>query len=113
MNDKFSELMENDVAHSKRKVLAGIVMTYDSDPQHARVISVATGTKCVSGEHISMMGRSVNDMHAEILSRRGLVSFLYSELEKLIVSGKFIVFSTVINGLFEYRRFRRNIRFYI
>ena len=47
------------------------------------MISVASGTKCVSGEKISLQGQSVNDCHAEVLARRGFVSFLYHELRRL------------------------------
>lgn len=66
--------------YSRRKVLAGIVMTNGPDLSLAKVISVSTGTKCVNGEYISVSGSVVNDCHAEIVSRRCLIDFLYNEL---------------------------------
>ncbi len=59
--DRFSELMEGHTQHSRRKVLAGIVMTTDESMEDdMTVISVTTGTKCVNGEHISVNGYSLN-----------------------------------------------------
>lgn len=42
---------------------------------------MSTGTKCVSGEHMSVTGAVLNDSHAEIVSRRCLMKYLYAQLE--------------------------------
>ncbi|XP_037299329.1 double-stranded RNA-specific editase Adar isoform X4 [Manduca sexta] len=82
INEKFSDMMKLDVMHSKRKALAGIVITINNNMKDARVIAVTTGTKCVSGEHMSVRGRAVNDCHAEVAARRCLQRHLYAELLK-------------------------------
>ncbi|XP_067012157.2 double-stranded RNA-specific editase Adar [Anabrus simplex] len=79
--NKFTSLMEGHPSHSRRKVLAGLVMTTGPQMEDAKVISVTTGTKCINGEHMSVTGSSLNDTHAEIIARRCLVDFLYSQLE--------------------------------
>lgn len=40
-----------------------------------------SGTKCVSGEHLSESGSALNDCHAEVVARRCLCEYLYSQLE--------------------------------
>ncbi|XP_034936694.1 double-stranded RNA-specific editase Adar isoform X2 [Chelonus insularis] len=77
VNQKFSELMQSKPQHARRKVLAGIVQTRGQD---AELICVTTGTKCVSGEHLSVTGGALNDCHAEVVARRCLCEYLYQQL---------------------------------
>lgn len=80
--NKFNELTAHgNSQYSRRKVLAGIVMTVNGDYSKSQVISVTTGTKCINGEYMSDQGLALNDCHAEILSRRCLMKFLYSQLK--------------------------------
>ncbi|XP_063276359.1 double-stranded RNA-specific adenosine deaminase isoform X2 [Prinia subflava] len=64
-----------------RKILAAIIMRRGEKGMGV-VVSIGTGNRCVKGEELSLKGETVNDCHAEIISRRGFVRFLYSELMK-------------------------------
>uniref|UniRef100_A0A3Q3ABK1 Adenosine deaminase RNA specific B1a n=1 Tax=Kryptolebias marmoratus TaxID=37003 RepID=A0A3Q3ABK1_KRYMA len=83
--DKFSELTDKFTSpHARRKVLSGVVMTTGTDVKEAKVICVSTGTKCINGEYMSDQGLALNDCHAEIVARRSLIRFLYSQLEHFL-----------------------------
>ncbi|NWV45802.1 DSRAD deaminase, partial [Daphoenositta chrysoptera] len=64
-----------------RKILAAVIMRKGNRGLGV-VVSLGTGNRCVKGEELSLKGETVNDCHAEIISRRGFVRFLYSELMK-------------------------------
>ncbi|XP_067908006.1 double-stranded RNA-specific editase B2 [Heterodontus francisci] len=82
VTEKFKELTDNlTSSHARHKVLAGIVMTRGLNMKEAQVVALSTGTKCINGEYISNQGLTLNDCHAEIVARRSLVRFLYSQLE--------------------------------
>jgi len=85
--DKFSELTDKLTSeHARRKVLAGVVMT--SVTAASKVICVTTGTKCISGEYLSDSGTTVNDCHAEILARRCLCRFLYTQIQQFVLGAE-------------------------
>ena len=85
--EKYDQLMVGHSQVSRRKVIAGIVMTLDLEMKKMIVVCVSTGTKCISGEYMSESGSGLNDCHAEIISRRCLMDFLYSQLERIVSTG--------------------------
>ena len=64
------------------KVISGFVVIRDGDLTTARVLSWASGTKCLNGGRLSNSGTAVVDCHAEIVARRGLLRVLYGEMAK-------------------------------
>lgn len=79
-----------------RKILATIVMRRGEGL--GTVVSLGTGNRCVKGEELSLKGETVNDCHAEIISRRGFVRFLYSELLKHYDGGDDSIFEETQNN---------------
>eukprot|EP00092_Neocalanus_flemingeri_P029434 GFUD01031960.1.p1 GENE.GFUD01031960.1~~GFUD01031960.1.p1 ORF type:complete len:688 (-),score=250.66 GFUD01031960.1:145-2208(-) len=111
---RYDELMVGLPQHSRRKVIAGIVMTRDSEMQKMEVISVSTGTKCVNGEFMSVSGTSINDCHAEIISRRCLMDYLYTQLEKVAMAkGQVEESSILIKAEEGGYQLRENVRFHL
>ncbi|GCC20688.1 hypothetical protein chiPu_0019255 [Chiloscyllium punctatum] len=56
-----------------RKILAAIIMK-KGDDDLGTTVSLGTGNRCVKGEELSLKGETVNDCHAEIISRRCFIS---------------------------------------
>ena len=101
---KLAQLSEStDTPNLRRKVLAGIVKTVQKGEEVVEmdVISLGTGTKCISGGNISNSGLALNDCHGEVIARRGLCHYLYEQLD-LALKGKVKVscFTKKKNGLY-------------
>ena len=64
-----------------KKVIACIVMQKEYG-DGGRVVALGSGNRCITGERLSLEGKTVNDSHAEIICRRSFIRFLYSELER-------------------------------
>nr|QAB05535.1 double-stranded RNA-specific adenosine deaminase 1 [Haliotis diversicolor] len=63
-----------------RKIIAGLVMKRNPEDTGI-VISIGSGNRCITGQQLSLEGNTVNDCHAEIITRRGFLRFLYAQLE--------------------------------
>ncbi|XP_052798960.1 uncharacterized protein LOC128230583 isoform X2 [Mya arenaria] len=59
-------------AFAGRKVVAGLVMKR-SEEDTGVLISLGTGNRCITGQQLSLHGNTVNDSHAEIITRRGFL----------------------------------------
>ena len=67
-----------EVPQPGRKVIACFVQC-DEETKGYSVISFASGTRCITGDKMSLRGDVVNDSHAEVVARRGLVRYLYHQ----------------------------------
>ncbi|KAF6037789.1 hypothetical protein EB796_003909 [Bugula neritina] len=60
-----------------RKVMSAFVL--QKDEELGEVVALGTGNTCINGDGLSMDGRVINDSHAEVIARRALVKYFYSE----------------------------------
>uniref|UniRef100_A0A3B3U3C6 Adenosine deaminase RNA specific B2 (inactive) n=1 Tax=Poecilia latipinna TaxID=48699 RepID=A0A3B3U3C6_9TELE len=111
VREKYSQLSDgcSSSSHGRHKVLAGIVMTRGFDLGSAQVVSLATGTKCLDSDRLKEDGWTLRDCHAEVLSRRALVRFFYSQLELLLWSNQFSSYKDSTNRF----RLQEGIRFHM
>ncbi|XP_074653053.1 double-stranded RNA-specific editase 1-like [Tubulanus polymorphus] len=102
--DKLNELTDGQTSpNARRKVLAGLVLMQDEDVSTARVVCLATGTKCINGECISEQGLALNDCHAEIVTRRSLLRFLYQQLAACVSSDESVLEMNPDSGLYRFK----------
>ena len=68
-----------DVAQPGRKVIAAFVMENTASGEY-HPVAIGSGTRCITGDQMSLEGLVVNDSHAEVVARKSLMRFLYRQL---------------------------------
>ena len=68
-----------EMAQPGRKVIAAFILE-DMSSNNFEVVSIGSGTRCITGDHMSLEGLVVNDSHAEVIARRSLMRFFYKQL---------------------------------
>ncbi|KAG7400667.1 tRNA-specific adenosine deaminase 1 [Phytophthora boehmeriae] len=96
-----SSICQKKLSQSEWTVLAAIVLqTCHGDGINTfRVLSAATGNKCLGRRDLNVDGLVVNDCHAEILARRAFLRYLYTEALAWQLQGQDEQFQTL--SLFE------------
>ena len=62
---------------------------------HLQVVSIGTGTKCITGEMMDQKGEALNDCHGEIIACRGFRRFMFDELLKALKKNEDTIFQSV------------------
>ena len=63
-------------------VAASFFLTSASAPSTTKIISLATGTKCLPTARYPLQGEALHDSHAEILARRGAIYWFLTEIRR-------------------------------
>ncbi|KAK6191906.1 hypothetical protein SNE40_003482 [Patella caerulea] len=92
-----------------RKIIAALIMKTGKDDV-GTVISVGSGNRCITGEQLSLEGNTVNDSHAEIITRRGFLRYLYKQLETYNKGTEHEFFESSNNGKLKVKS---NITFHL
>ena len=112
MSHAFYPQLEQSVKHPQpgRKVIAAFVME-NTETEAMKVVSVGSGTQCITGDQMSTEGLVVNDSHAEVVARRSLMRFFYKQLlAKLLGQGN-TVFTD--NDISEPAKVRDTLKFHL
>jgi len=70
-------------------VLAAVILVAEDHPP--KVVSLATGAKCLPLAKFPKQGDALHDSHAEVLARRGAVRWLLEEIARAPASSQWLV----------------------
>ena len=84
--DRFNQLPKTGKPNSSEwTILAGVVL-HNKRTGNCQVVSLGCGTKCIGKSKLCSQGLILNDSHAEVLARRGLIRYFYYEISKALAN---------------------------
>lgn len=85
--DIYSSLKFRSANPNQYTIFASIALASQNSSQaNLKVVSLATGVKCLPESRFSSNGDTIHDCHAEILARRGFIRWLLEEVGRTAVS---------------------------
>lgn len=86
-------------------ILSAIVQVkQNSNEQNVEVVALGTGTKCLGSNQLSAKGDVLNDSHAEVMTRRGFLRFLMSEMRRASVKQSQVFYYSTESKRFRMRK---------
>jgi len=104
VQNKFTEVFQGE---TQCKVIASFVLGFYQRPPPEdtedtlgeeqempalEVVSIGTGTKCITGDQMDHKGQTLNDSHGEVIACRGFRQFLFNQLKETIAGDSNTVF---------------------
>ena len=82
--DALRQVCHNLMEPLQDDVVAAILMTQDDPGNKAEVVSIGSGTGFIYQQNLVADGKAIFDCHAEVLARRGLEAYLFSQIESAL-----------------------------
>lgn len=84
--DRFAQLPKTGRPTAAEWTVLSAILQYTPASDRLEVVSLGTGTKCLSQDQLSSTGDRLNDSHAEIMARRGFVRYLLHAMRTAVMS---------------------------
>lgn len=85
----YSNPLQNPQEHQNGE---GENMGEEEEMPQLNVVSIGTGTKCITGDQMDHKGQTLNDSHGEVIACRGFRQFLFNELKQTLQGEENTVF---------------------
>lgn len=81
--DTFKKLPKTGKPSTNEWTVLSSILKYDCKYDVLEVVSIGTGTKCLGKDYaLSASGEIINDSHAEVMARRGLLRYIMESIKK-------------------------------
>lgn len=83
---------------NKEWTVLSTIIQHDTIKNSLTVVSLGTGTKCLTGDNLDNTGTKLNDSHAEVISRRGFIRYLLNQINSWLQNTDCVFEKELVNG---------------